>query len=102
MATVRAVVSKDVATFFAEEVGAFDTRYNAVQFRGNVYVAAPRHMDAINLAFAGMTEMQRRRVANRIADGKETMLFGSANGDGSGWEWNEEFQGARMSMYGFD
>jgi hypothetical protein len=99
---MRAVVSDIVAASFAEDGDTIDVRYTAVQFRGKIYVAAPRHLDAIKLAFAGMTPMQRHRVSNRIADGKETMLFGSANGDGSGWEWNEEFQDARMVMYGFD
>lgn len=98
----RTVVSGDVAKFFAEDKDALATRYTAVKFRGKVYVAAPRHLDAINLAFAGMTLLQKRRVSNRIADSKETMLFGSAKGDGTGWEWNEEFQDARMLMYGFD
>ncbi|MBR1193268.1 hypothetical protein [Bradyrhizobium sp. AUGA SZCCT0160] len=99
---MRAVVCKSVAEFFAEDQGVVNVRYTAVQFRGKVYVAGPRHMDAINLAFAGMTQMQKHRVSNRIADGKETMLFGSAKGDGTEWEWNEEFQNARMHMYGFD
>ena len=99
---MRAVVSEQVKEFYTEDAIAFDPRYPAVRFRGKVYVATPRHMDAINLAFAGMTQMQKHRVSNRIADGKETMLFGTAKGDGTGWEWNEEFQGARMIMYGFD
>lgn len=76
--------------------------HTAVLFRGRVYVACPRHLDAINLAFDGMTTHQKHRVSNRIADGRETMLFGSAKGDGSDWEWDEGFQAARMSMYGFD
>ena len=96
----RAVISKDVADFSETEIP--DQRYTAVLFRGRVYVAAPRHLDAINLAFSGMTFQQKRRVSNRIADGKEKMLFGSAKSDGSEWEWNEEFQNARMVMYGFD
>jgi hypothetical protein len=79
-----------------------EQRHNAVLFRDRVYVAAPRHLDAITLAFKDMTEKQRHRVSNRIADGKEEMLFGTALGDGSDWEWNEEFQRARMTMYGFD
>lgn len=99
---MRAVVSEMVKQFHTEGAQAFEPRYPAVKFRGKVYIATPRHMDAINLAFAGMTQMQKHRVSNRIADGKETMLFGSANGDGTGWEWNEEFQNARLRMYGFD
>lgn len=96
---MRAIVSDIAAAHYAEDK---DIRFTAVKFRGKVYVAAPRHMDAINLAFAGMTHLQKRRVSNRIADGKETMLFGSAKGDGTEWEWHKEFQSARMIMYGFD
>lgn len=99
---MRAVISEQVKLFHTEGAQAFQPRYTAVKFRGKIYVASPRHMDAINLAFAGMTFQQQRRVSNRIADGKEEMLFGSANGDGTEWEWNEEFQAARMIMYGFD
>lgn len=75
---MRAIVSETVAKFAAEDKGAIDARYTAVKFRGKVYVATPRHLDAINLAFAGMTHLQKRTVSNWIADGKETMLFGSA------------------------
>lgn len=99
---MRAVVSEQVKEFHTEGAQAFDPRYPAVKFRGKLYVGTPRHMNAMNLAFAGMTDQQKRRVANRIADGKEEMLFGSAKGDGSEWEWNQEFQGARMLIYGFD
>lgn len=99
---MRAIVSEQVKEFHTEGAQAFDPRYPAVKFRGRVYVGTPRHMDAINLAFAGMTQLQKRRVSNRIADGKETMLFGSAKGDGAEWEWNEEYQAARMIMYEFD
>lgn len=100
---MRAVISDEVKRLTASEgARAFEPRYTAVLFRGKVYVATPRHMDAINLAFDGMTHQQKRRVANRIADGKEKMLFGSAKYDGTEWEWNEEFQEARMLMYGFD
>lgn len=93
------VVCTETAKFFAEDPA---MRHTAVLFRRRVYVACPRHLDAINLAFAGMTQMQKRHVSNRIADGKETMLFGSALGDGSEWEWSEKDQPARMAMYGFD
>lgn len=95
----RPVVSKEVAAFFAEDP---EMVHTAVLFRGRVYVACPRHLDAIRLAFDGMTHLQKRRVSSRIADGKETMLFGSALGDGSEWEHGREFQAARMIMYGFD
>ena len=96
----RAVISKDVADFAETEIQ--DQRYTAVMFRGRVYVAAPRHLDAINLAFAGMTQHQKYRICNRIADGQEAMLFGSAKSDGSEWEHDAEYQNARMKMYGFD
>lgn len=92
-------VCPETAKFFAEDAA---QRHNAILFRNRVYVASPRHLDAINLAFAEMTQLQKHRVSLRIADGKETMLFGTALGDGSGWEWNEEYQNARMTMYGFD
>lgn len=93
------VVSQEVAAFFAE---APEQRHNAVLFRGRIYVAAPRHMDAINLAFEGMTQIQKHHVSNRIADGKEKMLFGTALGDGTAWAWDEAQQPARMLMYGFE
>lgn len=96
----RCVVSNDVSDFADTEIP--DQRYTAVMFRGRVYVAAPRHFDAINLAFAGMTPHQKHRVSNRIADGQETMLFGSARSDGSEWKHDSEYQNARMKMYGFD
>ncbi|XUM19748.1 hypothetical protein ACRAVF_18965 [Bradyrhizobium oligotrophicum S58] len=95
----RPVVGKLVAAFFEE---APEQRHTAVMFRGRVFVEGPRHWDAINLAFAGMTPHQKHRVSNAIADGKETMLFGSAKGDGSEWEHQIEYQNARMVMYGFD
>src|SRR4051812_28700030 len=85
------VVCPSLAPWFEESP---EMRHNAVLFRGRVYVAGPRHMDAINLAFSGMTETQQHRVSNRIADGKEEMLFGTALGDGSVWEWHEEYQNA--------
>lgn len=94
-----AIVCATTAKFFAEDPA---QRHTAVLFRRRVYVASPRHMDAVNLALAGMTEIQKRHVCNRIADGKEKILFGSALANGTGWEWNEEFQNARMTMYGFD
>lgn len=99
---MRAVIGERVKEIHTEGTQAFEPRYPAVKFRGKIYVETPRHLDAINLAFSGMTQMQKRRVSIRIADGKETMLFGSADGDGKNWEWNEEFQDARMLMYGFN
>lgn len=99
---VRAVICPKTAEFFKDDPVKDHLVITAVLFRGRVYVAAPRHMDAINLAFAGMSDHQKHRVANRIADGKEKMLFGTAHLDGTGWEWNEEYQDVRMTMYGFE
>ena len=96
---MKTAVNDVVAAFVAED--GLCHRYPAVLFRDCVYVAAPRHLDAINLAFAGMTQQQALRVSHRIAEGKETMLFGTAKGDGSEWEWDEKNQPARMQMYGF-
>lgn len=96
---LKPVICPVTAKFFAENP---EQRFNAVQFRRRVYVGSPRHKDAINLAFAKMSHMQANRVSHRIADGKEKMLFGTALGDGTEWEWCEEFQDARMNMYGFE
>lgn len=74
----------------------------AVLFRGKVYVGDPRHKDAIDKAFAGMSQHQLVRVCHRIMDGKETILFGRAEADGTAWEHDQEYQAARMRMYGFD
>jgi hypothetical protein len=73
----------------------------AVKFRNKVYIGNPRHKDAIDLAFAGMTQHQKFRACNRIADGKETILFGWVDGCDN-WEPDPRWQSARMIMYGFD
>lgn len=99
MSTRAAKVCAVTSEFFVSEPA---MRHTAVMFRRRIYVASPRHMDAVNLAFAGMTLLQKHRVSNRVADGKERLLFGSALGDGSAWEWDEHQQAARMKMYGFD
>lgn len=96
---LKPVVCPVTKKFFAENP---EQIFTAVRFRGRVYVGSPRHKDAINLAFAKMTDLAANRVSHRIAEGKEQMLFGTAFGDGTGWEWNEEFQDARMNMYGFE
>lgn len=96
---MKVVVSNAVAEFFAEDAA---TRHNAVLFRNTVYVGCPRHRDALNLIFDGMSHLTQWNVANRIADGKEKLLFGTALGDGSAWEHHAEYQAARMIMYGFD
>lgn len=93
------IVCAITSEFFVDDPA---MRHTAILFRNRVYVASPRHMDAINLAFAGMTPIQKRLISNRIANGKEKMLFGSALGDGSVWQWDEKQQSARMKMYGFD
>jgi hypothetical protein len=93
---VKSVVGERAKAFFAESP---ETRFTAVLFRGKVYVEAPRHQDAIDLAFAGMTQQQARRVCWRIMDKKEDMLFGFALGDGSAWEWDEKNQSVRLEMY---
>lgn len=98
----KPVISEQVKSYYTKAAAVFEARYCAVLFRNRVYVATPRHLDAVNLAFAGMSEHTKRRVSNSIADGKETMLFGSAKGDGSEWKWYIEGQDARMQMYGFD
>lgn len=77
-------------------------RLPAVKFRRKVYVGDPRHKDAIEKAFAGMSPMSKRNVCHRIADGKETLQFGWAEADGAGWEHDVAYQDARMIMYGFD
>lgn len=74
----------------------------AVLFRRKVYAASPRHKDAIDLAFEVFSPHQRHRICNRIAEGKEDIIFGWADADGGGWEPEDEFQGARKIMYGFD
>lgn len=72
----------------------------AVKFRRKVYTGEPRHMDAIHKAFAGMSHHAIRRAYDRIADGKETIIFGWV--DGKRFQPEPEFQAARMRMYGFD
>jgi len=58
-------------------------------------------MDAIKAAFDGMSAHQRHRVSNRIADGKENIVFGFAFDDGTDFEATT-MQDARKIMYGFD
>lgn len=82
-------------------MGSTMNRLPAVMFRRKVYVGDPRHMDAINRAFSGMSDHQRHRISCRIADGKEEMLFGSANKDGTEWLHDARYQKVRMEMYGF-
>jgi len=76
-------------------------RHPAVKFRRKVYVGHPRHLDAIHKAFEGMSEHTVRRIYNRIADGKEEIVFGFACEDGSDW-YEADMQSARKLMYSFD
>lgn len=73
----------------------------AIKFRRKIYVASPRHQDAINVALAGMSQHQIRRIYDRVADGKEEIEFGFAYDDGSDFEPSSS-QEARKLMYGFD
>lgn len=66
---MKSVICPVTAKFFEEDGP--NQHFTAVLFRRCVYVAGPRHMDAINLAFKGMTDLQVRYVSDRIADGKE-------------------------------
>lgn len=91
-------ICPETAKCFAEYP---EQTHPAVLFRRGLYIAGPFHQDAINLAFAGMTDLQKQHVSIRIGDGKESMLFGCARADGSNWEWDEVRQGVRLTMYGF-
>jgi hypothetical protein len=74
----------------------------AVKFRRKVYAAVPRHKDAIDKAFAGMSWHAKHRIYMRVSEGKENILFGVAEPDGTGFEPDRKFQDARKLMYGFD
>lgn len=76
-------------------------RIPAVKFRGKIYVGHPRHQDAINAMFKGWSKLSVRRAYDRVADGKEDIIFGFANHDGSDWVESDS-QGGRKIMYGFD
>lgn len=73
----------------------------AILFRKKVYVASPRHADAIVIAFSKFTEQQRFRVYDRISESKEEIVFGFACDDGTDFE-ESDYQSARKHMYGFD
>lgn len=75
-------------------------RLPAVKFRRKIYVAGPRHQDAINLAFEGMSKLSVRNTYLRISSGKENIIFGFAFIDGH--DWIEcDMQRVRKLMYGF-
>jgi S-adenosylmethionine synthetase len=73
----------------------------AVKFRRKVYVSRPFHADAISKAFAGLSHHQQMRVYDRVAAGKEEIVFGFAYDDGSDFV-AADMQNARKLMYGFD
>lgn len=73
-------------------------RHPAIKFRRKIYVAGPRHQDAINLAYKGMSSHAQRRAEDRVAEGKETIIFGFACEDGSDWI-DSDMQAARIRMY---
>src|SRR6201988_771266 len=73
----------------------------AILFRRKVYVVSPNHKDAIDLAFKGMSPHQIGRICDRIAAGKEDIVFGFAYIDGSEFK-STDMQSARKRMYGLD
>lgn len=73
----------------------------AVLFRKKVYVAGPYHKDALDLTFRGFSAHQCHRIYNRVADGKEEIVFGFAFDDGTEF-MPSSMQEARKAMYGFD
>ena len=75
-------------------------RLKAVMFRRKIYVGE-NHKDAIDLVFSGMSDLAVQRLSDRIADGKEFLLFGYAKADGSDWLEGSS-QEARKIMYGFE
>lgn len=75
-------------------------RIKAVMFRRKVYVGK-NHQDAINSAFAGMSDLTVVNLRHKIATDKELMLFGYAYPDGSDFIVSES-QEARKTMYGFE
>lgn len=75
-------------------------RMCAIKFRRKIYVGQ-HHQDAINDAFKGMTDLTVRNISNRIADGKEEMIFGYAYDDGSDFVVSDSQEGRKI-MYGFE
>lgn len=76
-------------------------------FRGKIFVsdvdtdAMTYHQNAINKAFAGMSDHTANRTRWRIMDGKEDIIFGFALEDGSDWV-DSSSQLGRKEMYGFN
>lgn len=75
-------------------------RIKAVMFRRKVYVGE-NHKDAINAAFAGMSDLTVRNIGYKIGNGKEDLIFGYAYPDGAGWMISDSQEGRKM-MYGFE
>lgn len=75
-------------------------RIKAVMFRRKVYVGE-NHKDAIDAAFAGMSDLTIRNIAYKVSNGKEDLIFGYAYLDGSGWEISDSQEGRKI-MYGFE
>jgi hypothetical protein len=75
-------------------------RLKAVTFRRKVFVGE-NHADAIKLAFAGMSDLTVSNVSDKIASGKEPLIFGYAYNDGSDFVETDS-QEARKTMYGFE
>lgn len=72
----------------------------AIKFRRKIYVG-PHHKDAIDLAFAGMTDLSVSNISDRIADGKEELIFGYAHENGSDFVISDSQEGRKI-MYGFE
>lgn len=86
------------ASYFLEQLKAL--KQPAILFRRKIYVAGPSHKDAIDAAFAGISQHQVHRIYNRVMDGKVDIVFGFALDDGSEFEASS-MQSARKLMYGF-
>lgn len=75
-------------------------RLKAVKFRRKIYVGET-HKDAIDLAFAGMSDLTVRNIAHKIGDGKEELIFGYAYPDGSDFIISDSQEGRKI-IYGFE
>lgn len=72
----------------------------AIKFRRKIYVGE-HHKDAIDLAFAGMSQITISRLSDKIAKGKEPLIFGYAYDDGSDFIISDSQEGRKI-MYGFE
>lgn len=75
-------------------------RLKAIMFRRKIYVGE-NHKDAIDLAFASMSDLTVRNLCDKIAANKEALVFGYAYADGSDFVISDS-QEARKIMYGFE